>query len=84
MAKAKKKKVVKAAKAAKAKPAKRKAAKRKASSAKVTVMSLPMCSANICAQYHDQIEEVCHQNGWPAGHHVIVGVNNQYCICTCR
>jgi hypothetical protein len=84
MAKAKKKKVAKIAKAAKSNAVKRKTAKRKASSSKVEVMALPFCSSDVCAQYHDLIEEVCHHNGWPPGHQVIVRTDNQFCICTCR
>ncbi len=43
------------------------------------------CSPEMCAQYHDQINRICHDQGWPPGYQVIFAnpETGQVCYCTC-
>jgi hypothetical protein len=47
---------------------------------------VPPCAGDHCSRQSVQqhVNEVCKQNDWPVGHHVLVkGSDNKWCYCTC-
>ena len=47
-------------------------------------VQLSPCSAELCRELRPYIERVCHDQGWPPDHPVLVAnPDGGYCYCTC-